>query len=325
MARLSLRRSRVNRHLAELSREVRPHREQLIQPLFVVDGLGRPEPVPGLREVRRESVDSLVRQVDADLAAGVSKFLLFGVPGDKRDRDFDYGFTATQIEHLKQRFGDDIWLATDVCLCSYTTHGHCGLLDPSGHAVDNAASVDELARAAARYAQAGADCVAPSDMMDGRVAAIRTALDAQGDEAVAIMSYSAKFASAFYGPFREAAASAPAADGRLADRCSYQLDPARRDDALRCAERDRIEGADVLMLKPALPYLDLLPELARRNPLPWAVYQTSGEQAGLDAAAAQGLLDADRAQRETWTACLRAGARMIISYAARRQIVLTPR
>ena len=321
MARLSLRRTRVNRHLAELSREVRPHREQLIQPLFVVDGLSRPEPVPGLRAVHRESVDSLVRQVDSDLAVGISKFLLFGVLAEKTEREFDHGFTAAQIGHLKQRFGDDIWLATDVCLCSHTTHGHCGLLDDSRRAVDNAASVEELARAAARYAAAGTDCVAPSDMMDGRVAAIRAALDAQGDEAVAVMSYSAKFASAFYGPFREAAESAPAAEGPLADRCSYQLDPARRDDALRCAERDRTEGADVLMLKPAMPYLDLLPELTRHNPLPWAVYQTSGEQAGLDAAAAQGLLDADRAQRETWTACLRAGARMIISYAARRQII----
>jgi porphobilinogen synthase len=321
MARLSLRRTRVNRHLAELATEFRLHRQQLIQPLFVVDGLSQREAVPGLRDVYRETTDSLAGQIEADLAVGISKFLLFGVPREKRDRDFDYAFTTAQIVQLKQRFGGDIWLATDVCLCSYTRHGHCGLLNEPGDAVDNAASVEELARAAGAYAQAGADCVAPSDMMDGRVAAIRAMLDEQDNEAVAIMSYAAKFASAFYGPFRAAADSAPAAGGRLADRCSYQLDPARRDDALRCAGRDRSEGADVLMLKPALPYLDLLPELVRQNPLPWAVYQTSGEQAGLDAAAAQGLLDADRAQRETWTACLRAGARMIISYAARRQIV----
>jgi porphobilinogen synthase len=321
MARLSLRRTRVNRHLAKLSREVRLHREQLIQPLFVVEGLTEAEPVPGLREVNRDTPDSLMRQVEADLAAGIDKFLLFGVPGDKHERNFDYAFTAAQIRALKRRFADDIWLAVDVCLCSYTRHGHCGLLNDSGDAIDNAASVDELARAAAVYAQAGADCVAPSDMMDGRVAAIRAALDDQGDDAVAIMSYSAKFASAFYGPFRTAADSAPARNGRLTDRCSYQLDPARRDDALRCAERDRQEGADVLMLKPALPCLDLLPELIRRSPLPWAVYQTSGEQAGIDAAAAAGLLDADRAQLETWIACLRAGARMIISYAARRPLV----
>lgn len=320
MARLTLRRTRVNRHLAALSREFRPHREQLIQPLFVVDGLRQREPVPGLENVYRDTADSLASQVDADLASGIDKFLLFGVPGEKRDRDFDYGFTAMQIASLKRRFGTDIWLATDVCLCSYTRHGHCGLLNETGDAVDNAASVEELARAAAAFAQAGSDCVAPSDMMDGRVAAIRAALDEQGDEAVAIMSYSAKFASSFYGPFRTAADSAPAPGVRLADRCSYQLDPARRDDALRCAERDRNEGADILMLKPGLPYLDLLPELVRRNPLPWAIYQTSGEQAGLDAAAVQGLLDAERAQLETWTACLRAGARMIISYAARRQI-----
>jgi len=320
MAGLTLRRTRVNRHLAELSREHRVHREQLIQPLFAVDGLRRREPVPGLRDVYRENSASLPGQVEADLAAGVNKFLLFGVPRDKNERGFDYSFTAAQIEQIKQRFGRDVWLAVDVCLCSYTTHGHCGLLNESGDAVDNAASVEELAQAAAIYAQAGADCVAPSDMMDGRIAAIRAALNSQNNDAVAVISYSAKFASAFYGPFRTAADSTPAADGQLTGRCSYQLDPARRDDALRCAERDRAEGADVLMLKPALPYLDLLPELVRQNPLPWAVYQTSGEQAGIDAAAAANLLDADRAQLETWTACLRAGARMIISYAARRQI-----
>jgi len=321
MAQLSLRRSRVNRKLAELSREFRLHREQLIQPLFVVDGLAAAEPVPGLRDVNRDTPDSLASQIESDLSAGVDKFLLFGVPRDKHDHDFDFSFTASQIEQLKRRFGEDIWLAVDVCLCSYTSHGHCGLLNAAGDRVDNAVSVAELARAAAVYAQAGVDCVAPSDMMDGRIAAIRAALDGQDDDAVAIMSYSAKFASAFYGPFRSAADSAPGADGKLADRCSYQLDPARRDDALRCAERDRIEGADVLMLKPALPCLDLLPELIQRNPLPWAVYQTSGEQAGIDAAAAAGLLDADRAQAETWIACLRAGARMIISYAARRRLV----
>jgi porphobilinogen synthase len=321
MAGITLRRTRLNRHIRELSRQHRVHREQLIQPLFVVDGLNSPEAVPGLREVNRDTSESLLRQVDADLTQGISKFLLFGVPRNKQDQDFDYGFTCSQIEALKKRFGADIWLAADVCLCSYTRHGHCGLLNDAGDALRNAESVTELARAATQFAQAGADCVAPSDMLDGRVAAIRQSLDAAQLEHTAIMSYSAKFASAFYGPFRNAAESAPAADGRLQDRCSYQLDPGRRDDALLCAQRDAAEGADILMVKPALPYLDVLADLSARLPQPWAVYQTSGEQAGLDLAAEQGLLNAAHAQRETWTACLRAGARMIISYAARRGIL----
>ena len=321
MAGITLRRTRLNQHVRELSRQHRVHREQLIQPLFVVEGLSNAEAVPGLREVNRESSESLLRQVEADLSQGISKFLLFGVPQTKQDQDFDFDFTGRQVEAMKQRFGADIWLAVDVCLCSYTRHGHCGLLNESGDALRNAASVAELARAATQFAQAGADCVAPSDMLDGRVAAIRQSLDSAQLEHTAIMSYSAKFASAFYGPFRNAAASAPAVDGRLQDRCSYQLDPGRRDDALLCAQRDAAEGADILMVKPALPYLDVLADLSARLPQPWAVYQTSGEQAGLDLAAEQGLLDAAIAQRETWTACLRAGARMIISYAARRGIL----
>jgi porphobilinogen synthase len=318
VAGLTLRRMRQSAALRDLVREVDVPHSKLIQPIFVVQGLQRRETVPGLAGVFRETTSSLAAQVEADLAAGVDKFLLFGVPSAKREHDFDHSFTASQVRALRQHFGADIWLAADVCLCSYTTHGHCGILDDSRSHVDNGATVDALARAAAEYAEAGADCVAPSDMMDGRVAAIRATLDARGLEGTVIMSYAAKFDSALYGPFRAAADSAPARDLPLDGRASYQLDPARPADAFLSAARDDSEGADILMVKPGLPYLDVLQELAARIPKPWAVYQTSGEQAALELLASEKLADAGRAQLETWTAFRRAGADMIISYAARR-------
>lgn len=313
-----LRRSRDNRHIRELTRTVRLHREQFIQPLFVVEGLGAREAVPGLRDVWRETPASLLRQVEDDLEHGITKFLLFGVPGEKRDRDFSQAATSARIAEVKARFGDAVWLATDVCLCSYTTHGHCGILADDRSHLDNDVTVAALAAAALDFAHAGADCVAPSDMQDGRVAAIRSALDSAGFHRRALMSYAAKFHSAFYGPFRVAADSAPDKANPLKDRASYQIDPARPDDALLAARRDEAEGADILMVKPGLPYLDVLARLSAEIPLPWAVYQTSGEQAGIDLLAAQNLADPVRAQLETWTAFARAGASMIISYAARR-------
>jgi porphobilinogen synthase len=319
MGRLSLRRTRLNPHLRELTREFRVSREQLVQPLFVVDGLARREAVAGMDDVYRESPDSLLNQIEADLSAGISKFLLFGIPAQKHATAMDFDFCAAQIAAIKLRFGDAIWLATDVCLCSHTNHGHCGLLNEAGDYVDNEATVAVLAKAALAYAQAGADCVAPSDMMDGRVAAIRSSLDNQGLDRTAIMSYAAKFASAFYGPFREAAQSTPSPGNVLTDRRSYQLDPARPADALASAQRDADEGADILIVKPALPYLDILSGLRDRVPnRPRAAYQVSGEQAAIDLLAANGLADREAAQQESWLACLRAGANMIITYAARR-------
>jgi len=319
MTRLSLRRTRLNRHIRELTRETHIQPQQLIQPLFVVDGIAEREPVPGVDTLYRDTSQSLLQQIEADRAAGINKFLLFGVPAEKRVAQFDVSFTATQIETIRQRFGDDIWLAVDVCLCSHTSHGHCGVLNTAGDYVRNDATVEELANAAGHYAQAGADCVAPSDMMDGRVAAIRAALDTLGYERTMIMSYSAKFHSHFYGPFRLAADSAPAAEAnRLRDRASYQIDPARPQDALASSRRDAEEGADILMVKPGLPYLDVLTNLSTRISLPWAVYQTSGEQAAIDVLARHYLIRRDAAQYETWLAFKRAGASMIISYAARR-------
>jgi porphobilinogen synthase len=314
---LTLRRLRQDEHVRALTRTVHLHLDQLIQPCFVAEGGSRPEPVPGLTGVMQETPDSLLRQVESDLKAGVRAFLLFGVPRARAERAIDWSFTAGQVRALKQRFGKDIWLATDVCLCSSTPHGHCGVLSAEGDHVDNDASVQELAAAALAYAQAGADCVAPSDMMDGRIAAIRDTLDQHGLERTVLMSYAVKFQSSLYGPFRVAADSAPKTQTALRDRASYQLDPARPGDAWLCAERDAAEGADILMVKPGLPYLDLLRELTREFPQPWAVYHTSGEFAALEALAAQGLAPRAALHREILTAFKRAGANMIITYGAR--------
>ena len=317
MSQISLRRLRQNPHVRALTREVSLSLEQLIQPCFVAENAREPEAVPGLTGVYQETPASLLQRVESDLKAGVSKFLLFGVPAAHSEHDIDWSFTSNQVRALKQRFGKDIWLAVDVCLCSSTPHGHCGVLNAEGDHVDNRASVRELATAAAAYADAGADCVAPSDMMDGRIAAIRAALDAGGNERTVLMSYAVKFHSTLYGPFRVAADSAPKSNVLLKDRATYQLDPARPGDAWLCAQRDVAEGADILMVKPGLPYLDILRELSREFHQPWAVYHTSGEFAALEALAAQGLAPRAALHREIMTAFRRAGANMIITYGAR--------
>ena len=317
MTAIDLRRLRQNEHIRALTREVHVQLDQLIQPLFVAEGLSEPVAVPGLTGVHQESSESLLRQVEQDLRAGVKSFLLFGVPGSQRERDIDWSFTAGQIRALKQRFGHDIWLAADVCLCSSTPHGHCGVLNPEGDHLDNHASVTELVQAALSYAQAGADCVAPSDMMDGRIGAIRTRLDESGLSRTILMSYAVKFQSVLYGPFRVAAGSAPKSGATLKDRSSYQLDPARPNDAWQCAERDAAQGADILMVKPGLPYLDLLRELSSNIRKPWAVYHVSGEFAALESLSAQGLAPRAALHREIMIAFRRAGASMIITYGAR--------
>jgi porphobilinogen synthase len=317
---LGLRRLRQDPHIRALTREVSLRLEQLVQPCFVAESALAPEAVPGLTGVYQETPVSLLRRVESDLKAGVSKFLLFGVPAARSERHIDASFTAGQVRALKQRFGRDLWLAVDVCLCSSTPHGHCGVLNAEGDHVDNHASVQELAQVALSYAQAGADCVAPSDMMDGRIAAIRAALDGGGCERTVLMSYAVKFHSSLYGPFRVAAESAPR-DGmavKLKDRATYQLDPARPGDAWLCAQRDVSEGADILMVKPGLPYLDVLRELSREFRQPWAVYHVSGEFAALELLAAQGLAARANLHREVLTAFKRAGASIIITYGARQ-------
>ncbi len=314
---MSLRRLRQSPAIRELVKEVRVSMEQLIQPLFVVEGISAQEPIPGMPGVYRETPDSLLKTIEKDLESGVSKFLLFGVPAEKRDSQFKSDFTAAQIEAIKKRFGRDLFLAVDVCLCSFTSHGQCGVLSAEGDHVENAATVSELAQLALRYAQAGVDCVAPSDMMDGRVGAIRHSLDRQNLFQTLIMSYSAKFHSKFYGPFRVAADSAPKG-GRLTDRATYQIDPACPNDALQSSLRDVDEGADILMVKPGLPYLDILYRLSSEIKKPWAVYQVSGEYAGIEVLTQNGLIQGPAAHLEAWTSFIRAGASMIITYGARR-------
>ncbi len=314
---MNLRRLRQNTHIRELVREHRLSVDQFIQPLFVVEGLSAPEVIPGLRGTKRETQESLLKQIEHDLEVGVKKFLLFGVPRHKSLNQFSSDFTAQQIEAIRKRFGQDLFLAVDVCLCSYTEHGHCGVLSAEGDHVENSKSVEELAQLALSYAQAGADCLAPSDMMDGRIGAMRALLSAHGLDQKLIMSYSAKFHSKFYGPFRVAADSAPKYGSQLKDRASYQIDPAHPQDAYLSSIRDAEEGADILMVKPGMPYLDVLADLSRQIPKPWAVYQVSGEYAALELLAEQGLMDAPSALVESWIAFVRAGATMIISYGSR--------
>jgi porphobilinogen synthase len=290
---------------------------KMIQPLFVVEGIPNKEPVPGLPGVYRETPYTLLKQIERDLEKGVKSFLLFGVPGSKSENRFDPSFTAQQIAAVKKRFGSEVFLSVDVCLCSSTTHGHCGILNEARDHVLNSESVDALAEAALSYARAGADCVAPSDMMDHRIAAIRGKLDQNHLHRTLIMSYSAKFHSGFYGPFRAAADSAPKGEMKLKDRATYQIDPGNPSDALLSSLRDQEEGADLLMVKPGLPYLDVLKDLSSQIPLPWAVYEVSGEYAAIELMQEKGLIDGRRAHLEAWTAFMRAGASMIITYGAR--------
>ncbi len=308
-----MRRLRGSETLRRMVRETRLSRDDLILPLFVVEGSGVREPVASMPGVFRHSVDVLVAEVKRVRDAGIPAILLFGIPEAKDARgsgaDAADGIVQRAVESIKAA-EPDLCVVTDVCLCEYTDHGHCGVITDGD--VDNDPSVERLAATALSHARAGADIVAPSDMMDGRVAAIRAALDAHDFPGVAILSYAAKFASAYYGPFREAAESTP----QFGDRRSYQMDPPNRREALREMRLDLEEGADALMVKPALPYLDLLAEARREFDLPLAAYQVSGEYAMIKAADERGWLDGDRAMDEALIAVKRAGADWIVTYAA---------
>lgn len=317
MAQISLRRLRQNRWIRELTQEFRVSHQQMIQPYFVVEGIGEKQEIPGLSGVYRETPESLLKQIEKDIENGVHKIILFGVPGQKALDRFDFEFTAKQVEKIRKSFGKEIWISVDVCLCSCTEHGQCGIVTSQGDHIDNEKTVKALAQAALHYAQAGADCVAPSDMMDGRVGAIREKLDQNNLERSLIMSYSAKFHSKFYGPFRNAADSSPKGEIQLKDRATYQIDPVRPGDALSSSLRDAEEGADILMVKPGMPYLDVLSFLSQAIEKPWAVYQVSGEYAAIELMGKQGLMNAPQAHVEAWQAFVRAGAQMILTYGAR--------
>ncbi len=308
-----LRRLRRTETLRRMVRETRLSRDDLILPLFVVEGSGVQEPVVSMPGVFRRSVDILVSEAKRVRDAGVPAILLFGIPADKDARgsgaDAAGGIVQRAVDAVKAA-EPDLCVITDVCLCEYTDHGHCGLVEEGD--VSNDPTLERLAATALSHARAGADIVAPSDMMDGRVAAIRSRLDAHGFEQVAILAYAAKFASAYYGPFRDAAESTP----RFGDRRSYQLDPSNARESLREMRLDLEEGADVLMVKPALPYLDLLAAARREFQVPLAAYHVSGEYAMICAAAERGWIDGDRAMDEALIGIKRAGADWILTYAA---------
>ncbi len=312
--RTRLRRLRRNETLRRMARETRLSRDDLVLPLFAVEGRGVREPVASMPGVHRFSVDQLADEVKRAADLGIPAVILFGVPARKDARgsgaDAPGGIAQRAVEAVR-RAAPDLVAITDVCLCEYTDHGHCGLVEDGD--VKNDPSLERLAAAAVSHARAGAHVVAPSDMMDGRVGAIRAALDAAHFEDVAILAYAAKYASAYYGPFREAAESAPA----FGDRRSYQMDPANRREALREMRLDLEEGADVLMVKPALPYLDVLADARRELEAPLAAYHVSGEYAMIHAAAERGWIDGPRAMEEALVAIKRAGADWILTYAAK--------
>src|SRR5262245_58491671 len=308
------RRLRRTAALREMVRETRLDPADLIYPLFVCPGEGLRREIKSMPGVFNLSVDELVKECEDARRVGVSSIIVFGLPERKDEQGSDAfaedGITQRAIRAVKREVKDLLVIA-DTCLCEYTDHGHCGVIEDGD--VANDPSLARLAAAAVSHARAGAHVVAPSDMMDGRVGAIRDALDAAGFADVAILAYAAKFASAYYGPFREAAESAPA----FGDRRSYQMDPPNRREALREMRLDLEEGADVLMVKPALPYLDILADARRDFDCPLAAYHVSGEYAMIHAAAQRGWLDGPRAMEEAVVAIKRAGADWILTYAAK--------
>ncbi len=308
------RRLRKNEHFRRLIRETALSVDDLVYPLFVTFGKKVKKPITSMPGHFQMSVDHLVKEVKEARDLGIPAVLLFGIP-EKKDEFASGAFAEDGIIQVAVRAVKEavpeILVITDVCLCEYTSHGHCGMLD--GDSVENDSSIEVLGETALSHAAAGADMVAPSAMMDGQVLAIREALDEKGYDDIPIMAYSAKYASCFYGPFREAAESAP----RFGDRKSYQMDPANSDEAIREMTLDVEEGADIIMVKPALPYLDVIRRAKEEFDLPLAAYNVSGEFSMIKAAANMGWLDGEKAMMESLTAIKRAGADIIITYFAK--------
>jgi porphobilinogen synthase len=307
-----MRRLRRTGLLRELTRETELSASHLVQPMFVELGTDSRTPIESMPGVERMSISHAVEEAGRTLAAGVPAVLLFGLPAEKDERGSgaydDEGVVQLAVRAIKDAH-PDLLVMTDVCLCAYTTHGHCGVVRADGE-IDNDISLELLAKTAISHARAGADAVAPSDMMDGRVGALRAQLDAEDLKDTPIVAYSAKFASAFYGPFRDAADSAPS----FGDRRSYQMDPANGDEAVREALLDVEEGADVVMVKPALSYLDVIRRVKDATRVPVAAYNVSGEYSMIEAAAAAGYLDRKAAILEALTSIRRAGADIVITY-----------
>jgi porphobilinogen synthase len=308
------RRLRSSETMRRLVRETVLRVDDLLYPVFVMPGRGVSRPVASMPGVANVSVDVLLRELEEVAALGIPGILLFGLPSAKDEYGGEAysedGIVQQAVRSVKEHY-PGLLVVTDVCLCEYTSHGHCGVV--RNGTVDNDASVPLIARTAVSHAAAGADMVAPSDMMDGRVGAVRAALDGAGFAQVPVMAYAAKYASAFYGPFREAADSAP----QFGDRRGYQMDPANADEALREVWQDLEEGADIVMVKPALAYLDVVWRVKQETGHPVAAYNVSGEYAAVKAAAAKGWLDERRTVMEILTGIKRAGADIIITYHAR--------
>ena len=306
------RRLRKNAIVREMVAETRLSKDMFIYPYFVVDGKNVMHGIDAMPGINHYSVDELVKDVEKGLKIGINKILLFGV-GEQKTEDASSSFSNNSIvvkavKALKEKFGDSLYVITDVCVCAYTTHGHCGILHDEY--VHNDSSVEVLAKMALAHAQAGADMVAPSDMMDGRIGAMRELLDKNGFENTAIMSYSIKYASAYYGPFREAADSAP----QKGDRKSYQMDHRNGNESITDGVLDEAEGADILMVKPALAYMDVIFNLRQHTLLPIACYNFSGEYSMVKAAAQNGWIDEQKIVMENMHAFARAGANIIITY-----------
>ena len=308
------RRLRTSETLRKMVRETRMDKASLMYPMFVMDGENKAEEIPSLPGQFRYTVDRMDEELERLMNAGVSSVMFFGIPAVKDEVGSqayaDDGIVQRALRRAKQNF-PDLYLVTDVCMCEYTSHGHCGVL--CGHYVDNDKTLELLAKTALSHVEAGADMVAPSDMMDGRIRAMREMLDEHGHVTSPIMSYAVKYASAFYGPFREAAGSAPS----FGDRKSYQMDPHNRREAIREALLDVEEGADIIMVKPAMSYLDLVREVRDVIDLPVAAYSVSGEYAMVKAAAQKGWIDEERIVSEMAVSAYRAGVDIYITYYAK--------
>jgi len=312
------RRLRHNPQIRRLVRETRLNRDMLVMPFFVRSGKGLRKPIASLPGLDQVSPDELLKDAKALLKGGVRALMIFGIP-EKKDPMGSWAYRedapVQQAIRLLKKHIPEMLIIADVCLCDYTDHGHCGLVqgEGEGRSIDNDSSLEVLSKIAGSLARSGADIVAPSDMMDGRVQKIRDELDAAGFKELPILSYAVKYASSFYGPFRDALESKP----QFGDRRSYQMDPANQREALREAEQDLQEGADILMVKPALSSLDILQLLRDKIQVPLAAYQVSGEYASIRFAAQHGALHEESAVLETWTAIARAGADILVTYFAR--------
>jgi len=315
------RRLRLSENMRGLVRETRLESQNFIYPLFIREGEGIKNEVSSMPGVFQLSIDSAAQEIEDCKKLGITSFILFGIPTVKdsigSDALCEHGIIASALKALKAAH-PDVMIATDLCFCEYTDHGHCGILNPKLQTVDNDATLDILGRQALIHAKCGADMIAPSGMMDGTIESLRGALDSGGYSHIPIMAYSTKFASAYYGPFRDVAESAPS----FGDRRSYQMDPANRLEAIEESMEDARQGADILMVKPALAYLDIIRDIRERTTLPIAAYNVSGEYAMLKAGEKLGIIDYNRVMMETLLSIKRAGASIIITYHAKEAAVL---